>query len=513
MRIAFKYGWALCIVIGLWGGCKNGEDSTDGAGIRKPLEIVAKIVGADLAESKTVLDEFGSYDSNVGFSDGDQIGFYSMRDENGNENNGYINLPISYVAAEKCFKNEALIVDYPNNFGYTFAYYPYREDNSNDIDIYKSDGTVEDLLIAGTNRLSGGRIYLSFVHAFSMVIIVPGSGFEQAAEDETNTVRVVMKYGVKASAVKNIENGNIELNLTRDDTAPKIFIAQRRTNVMITKDGQEIPVCYSVILPNGAEIDHIEMIDNHGIVQQVDPQIESLDRGWRYPINVSITGTYPTVWPYEIQPWITEEQPIELGGIYGINTSEDFKTWVTQYNLYTSGSLSEEEKNQVIESLKAFGEMTDGKWRFQLNTSIDCAGLFGTHTLTSLITQLTDEFDGKNHTLSNLNTTLVGSIDEMGKITDLNINVIDITSANTTPIGAVALEMTGGEIVDCDIEDIRIETAGPVGALVGNATAGNISGNKVNGLLLGSGSSPDGITGIRSANVTCENNLSSALIF
>ena len=70
-----------------------------------------------------MIDDFGSYDSGAGFSDGDQMGFYSMRDENGNENNGYVNLPTRYVAAENCFKNEALIVDYPNNFGYTFGYF------------------------------------------------------------------------------------------------------------------------------------------------------------------------------------------------------------------------------------------------------------------------------------------------------------------------------------------------------------------------------------------------------
>ena len=303
----------------------------------------------------------------------------------------------------------------------------------------------------------------------------------------------------------------IELQLESDENAPTQFVAQRREDVSYVK-GQTVPVCYSVILPNGAEIDHIEMIDDHKTTQLIVPQLEALERSWRYPIKVSMEGTTPTVWPYEILPWTPDDSPIELGGTYGI-TLDNFKTWVTLYNRYTSGSLSDEEKTQVNEALKAFGEKTGGKWRFQLNADIDCKELFGDNQLTSVVARLKDEFDGKNHTLSNLNTTLIGSIEGNGKITDLNIDVVSITSETTKPTGALALEMTGGEISNCDIKNIQIETNGPVGALVGKATAGTISGNTVNGLLLGTESSDDGLTGTRDASVMCDNNQSSALIF
>lgn len=511
MKLLLKYGWILFLVTGLCGSCRNKDGLSEGSGTGKPLEIVAEIKGAEVSKSRTTLDGFGSY-SDAGFSsDEDTIGFYSMRDENGNAE-GYSNVPMQYDAQEKCFKKEDLIVEYPNNFGYTFAYYPYQDQTNDVIDIYKDDNTIEDLLIAGTSKISGGRIYLSFVHAFSMLIIVPGNGFEVSASatDPANEVSVTLKEGWKASVVKGTEK--IELQLESDDTAPKKFVAQRRENVSYA-EGQTVPVCYSVILPNGAEIDHIEMTDNHGTIQRIVPQLEALERSWRYPIKVSMEGTTPTVWPYEILPWTTDDSPIELGGTYGINTSDDFKTWVTQYNRYTSGNLSEAEKTLVIDALKAFGEMTDGKWRFQLNADIDCKGLFGDNPLTSVVARLTDEFDGKNHTLSNLNTTLIGSIEENGKITDLNIDVVSITSETTEPTGALALEMTGGEISNCDIKNIQIETNGPVGALVGKATAGTISGNTVNGLLLGTASSADGLTGLRNEGVVCVNNQSSALIF
>ena len=513
MKLLLKYGWILFLVTGLCGSCRNKDGLTEGSGTGKPLEIVAEIKGAEVSKSRAETDKFGSYSSDAGFSAGDKIGFYSMRDEKGDETKGYSNVLMQYDAQEKCFKKEDLIVDYPNNFGYTFAYYPYQDQTEpNVIDIYKDDNTI-DLLIAGTSKISGGRIYLSFVHAFSMLIIVPGNGFEKSASatDPANEVSVTLKKGWKASVVKGDEK--IELQLESDENAPTQFVAQRRVNVSYAQGQDPVPVCYSVILPNEAEIDHIEMTDNHGTIQRIVPQLEALKRSWRYPIKVSMEGTTPTVWPYEILPWTTDDSPIELGGTYGINTSDDFQTWVTQYNRYTSGNLSEAGKTQVIDALKAFGEMTDGKWRFQLNADIDCKGLFGDNQLTSVVARLTDEFDGKNHTLSNLNTTLIGSIEENGKITDLNIDVVSITSETTEPTGALALEMTGGEISNCDIKNIQIETNGPVGALVGKATAGTISGNTVNGLLLGTASSADGLTGVRNESVVCVNNQSSALIF
>ncbi len=513
MKKTLKYGLTLFVAVALCDGCKEAVSPAGQPQSRRPLEIEAEITGAELAESRTVKDEFDSYRSETGFSDGDQIGFYSMRDGNGDESNAPVNLPMTYTVAEKCFKNEALIVDYPNNFGYTFAYYPYAAENTDVIDIYKADGTVEDLLVAGTGRLSEGRIYLRFVHALSMVIFVPGTGFEIAAADAANEVRVFLREGLKACVTKDSEAGTIQLELTPDDTAPREFLARRRTDAMITVGGEAIPVCYSVILPAGAEIEHIEMTDNHGTVQQVVPQIEPLERSWRYPVRVEMTGTLPTVWPYEIQPWIDDGQPIELGGSFGIQTSEDLRNWVTLYNRYTSDNLPEDERERVVEQLKAFGEMTDGKWLFQLNADIDCEGLFGDDALTELVHRLNDTFDGRNRTLSNLTMPLIGTVGAEGRLADLNIDAITITSTTEAPLGAVAREMNGGAIVDCDIKNIRIETEGPVGAIAGRATAGTITGNRVNGLLLGASSDDDGITGSRSADVTCENNISSALIF
>lgn len=167
MKLLLKYGWILFLVTGLCGSCRNKDGLSEGSGTGKPLEIVAEIKGAEVSKSRTERDDFGSYSSKAGFSAGDKIGFYSMRDEKGDEDKGYWNVLMEYNAQEKCFKKEDLIVDYPNNFGYTFAYYPYPDQvqtEQNVIDIYKDDNTIEDLLIAGTSKISGGGfIYVSYM--------------------------------------------------------------------------------------------------------------------------------------------------------------------------------------------------------------------------------------------------------------------------------------------------------------------------------------------------------------
>lgn len=509
MGINLKYG-CFVLLASVLGGCQE----TDRAGSGKPLEIIADIRGAAIAETRANLDEFGSYDSKGGFTDGDRIGFYSMRDENGNPDNGYVNLPADYSKSDGFFKNDNLIADYPNNFGYTFAYYPYDAGNTCDVfNIYRPDGTIEDVLVAGTSRLTAGRLYLSFVHAFSMLIIVPGNGFEEAAADPGNQVTLVLKYGLDASVEKDPAAGKMDLVLNRDDNAPKRFRADRRTDVSYEIGGEPVPVCYSVIIPNGAEVSHIEMKDNHGILQRVNPEVKSFKRSWRYPVRVNMVGTTPVVWPYEIQPWVSSESPVDLGGEYGINTPEDFLDWAVQYNLYTSGTLSDEERENVIGILRSYGEMVEGKWHFQLNMSIDCSGLFGTDKISSVISRFPDEFDGKNHTLYNLDASFIEVLEENGLVTDLNVEGISIISEKDLPVGAIAMEMSGGEISECDVRDIFIETEGPAGALVGNAVAGTIRGNTVNGQLYASESSADGLTGLRSVNVICENNRNSGLIF
>lgn len=502
-----KYRWILFLIVGIFSGCQNVDDSLDNSNSDKPFEFVAEIEGASIAHSRAV-DDFGSKKN---FVSGDVIGFYSIRDEKGNPENGYSNFRLDYNVTGNCFTSDELSGNYANNFGNIFSYYPYDVSNSNDINIYTNSNEIKDLLIADGATISNGRIYLTFRHALSMLIIVPGTGFEKAAEDNTTEVKVVLKSGYKASVQK--ENDNFKFSLIQDDVKSKEIIAIRRENVSFTEGGESVPVCYSAILPFGDVVNHIEMKDNYGNLQKIRPDnIKTMAAGKRYPVNIYMEGTKPTIWPYEIKDWDVGGD-ISLGGEYGIDTPQEFEEWITVYNSYTTAT--DENKEQFNDELSKFGEKIEGKWKFQLNANIDCNNLFeGNKTLTSLVNVISDGdiFDGRNYTLINLKTPFISLI-EGGKLTNLNIQSFKYISDQKTPVGVLALKMSGGELTNCEVLEIHIETEGVVGALVGNATGGIISGNEVSGLLIGLSSSVDGLTGQRTDNVTCINNKYSAIIF
>lgn len=513
MKKSMKYGWILFLATVLFSGCQNADEWSEDSNNKRLLEFVAEIENAEVVHSRANGND--DFDSKKSFEAGDAIGFYSIRDEKGNPENGYSNFELVYNTTGNCFTSDKLSGNYANNFGNIFSYYPYEASNNDDINIYSNDNEIEDLLIANGATISNGRIYLTFRHALSMLIIIPGTGFEEAAANETNEVAIVLKSGYKASVKKN--NDSFSFSLLKDNSKSKKIIAKRRENVSFTEgeDAQIIPVCYSAILPYGDIIDYIEMNDNYGKVQKILPDnIKTMSAGKRYPINIYMEGTTPTIWPYEIQDW-GDGGDISLGGEYGIDTPQEFEEWITAYNSYTAEEVTEEAKKQLIEILKDFGEMKEGKWKFQLNADIDCSNLFaGNANLTYLVNFLAsgDTFDGRNYTLLNLKVPFVDLI-EGGKLTNVNIKTFKYLSDKTSPIGTLALRMTAGELTDCDIIGIHIETKGPVGALVGDATGGTISGNEVSGLLIGISSSVDGLTGQRTDNVTCTNNKYSAIIF
>ena len=486
-------------------GFDTKEALVSGAGgTGNALRIYADIGRMPPVQTRTVLDDLGSYLSEPGFSEGDMIGFYSMRDALGDASGGYSNYPMYYSESGNYFTNEELVVDYPNNLGYTFAYYPYSSSNTDVIDIYRPDGSVEDILVAGSSQIVQGRIYFGFRHAFSMLIIIPGAGFDAAGNQEE--AKVVLKTGRKAVVMKDEAGGSITLEVEDDAAAKKEFMAVRHTDVVLSEGGDVIPVCYSVILPEGAEVDYFVLTDNHGGTQRIYPGLDPLEQGWRYPVNVSMEGTAPVVWPYEILPW-EDEELIELGGDYGIGSTADFENWVLLYNSY----LRNLDDDGTVEGLRKYGEMTDGKWKFRLMADIDITGIFS--GAASLVTELKDELDGRNYTLTGLACTLAAALSDGGAVKNLNIASADISASGTSAVGVVANVMTGGSIIDCGLSDLRIEAEGLAGALVGSATGGSLTGNSVSGLLLSAGCSPDGLTGERTGDVTVSDNLSSALIY
>lgn len=521
MRAFVKYGLFLFAAAGsMLAGCQNdsapGAEGADGG----PFRIIATIEGNETVGSRVEKDDFGSYLSGVEggrFEEGvDQIGFYSLHDEDG-EGQGYSNYPLTY--SNGSFSSQELgNIEHPGNLGYIFAYYAYEAGNDGSdgkLGIYNADGTVKDVLIAGSAELSSSAVTLAFEHAFSMLFIIPGDGFAEAAGSQ-DKITVVIREKMQAAIEKNDDGISFVVGPSQDTDIPTEFVARKATDVDLA--GQEnIPVLYYVILPSNAEVDYIAMENDADEMQYVRPGTalpEKLAQGYRYPVSIRMEGTTPTLWPLTFSEWDSGED-IVLQEDAGIDTPEEFEDWLTAYNAYTGGNTSDE----TLAELAQYGTRDandETKWVFRLNADIVCSNLLDGAVAASLVTTLKDTFDGRNHTLSSLNLAggLIGTVAEGGILTGLNIEGITVTTESTAATGALANSMTGGEITDCSVTDIRMDAKGAVGALVGDATAGTITDNRANGLLFGASSSADRVTGTEPpAGVTCSGNRCSGIIF
>lgn len=528
MKKILKCGtFLLAAASGLFYACKN-EPVSDADGVKgEPFRIIAEIVGANTAGSRVEKDDFGSFLSNASggrFEEGtDRIGLYTLADAEGDATKGYNNLCLTY--SNGSFSSEALgNIEHPGNLGYVFGYFEYDTQNSESADnvlgMYDESGRVRDILVAGRSGLNSSTVSLAFEHAFSMLFVIPGEGFEQAAQTQ-ESIQIVLKQRMQARVDKSESSIDLVMEPSDNGSIPISFTAEKAENVTLMGQ-EEIPVCYYAILPSGAEVDYIRMTDNAGKIQYIRPdagKLPKLVRAWRYPVEVRMEGVSSTLWPLTFSPW-TDETSLVLREDAGIDSADEFEEWMDTYNEYTGGDTSA----KVLDALARYGtrdETDETKWIFRLNRDIDCSQLFtgtGGTKLSSLIATLKDTFDGRNHTLTNLSNLvlsggLVGTVEEGGMLTGLNVEGIRIESSETGAVGALANRMTGGEITDCSVTDIYIETEGRVGALVGEATGGGISGNLANGLLFGSSSSDDRVTGSREAGVTCSGNRCSGIIF
>ena len=278
MRAFVKYGLFLFAAAGsMLAGCRNesapGAEGADGG----PFRIIATIEGNETVGSRVLKDDFGSYLSGVEggrFEEGvDQIGFYSLHDEDG-EGQGYSNYPLTY--SNGSFSSQELgNIEHPGNLGYIFAYYAYEAGNDGSdgkLGIYNADGTVKDVLIAGSAELSSSAVTLAFEHAFSMLFIIPGDGFAEAAGSQDG-ITVVIREKMQAAVEKNGDGISFVVGPSQDTDIPTKFVARKATDVDLA--GQEnIPVLYYVILPSNAEVDYIAMENDADEMQYVRPGTE-----------------------------------------------------------------------------------------------------------------------------------------------------------------------------------------------------------------------------------------------
>lgn len=447
------------------------------------------------------VDEFYSFKSTNkggGFKNGCMIGLYSQNSTAGNfDENRLVNTPLTFNGSS--FKNENIDIPSMTNLGRTFVYYPYSAANpdtqnqetgnklqypinleysENDPNKLPNDkNRVIDLLTAKNSGSlnSQGKIYYSFSHACSMLMIYRGEGFLLAdRETEKNdVVEVKLKIGRKAFVRStDISKNDFSLYTENDNTQTDLIYP---TNVTIENEGdpEKAKSINTVILPPGAEIEYIMMTDMFGTKQYIYPeQSLKLTAGKKQPVTVSLKGLDPTIFPHEITDWEDKVITIETKnkGIYDLN---EFKAWINAYSINDESALEN------------YGTKVNDKWTFHIYSDID----FTTETaVQSFIPNFKDNLEGHGHILKNIslqqtgdnadtNLGFVGNLNG-GSINNLKIDGISVTSSADTEnhVGTIAGTVIGGSITNCKITGINIECEkGFAGALAGSITTGTIN--------------------------------------
>lgn len=475
------------------------------------LQTRADDSATEESTGRATVDEYYSFKStnnnqDGGFENGCQIGIYSLNSTAGVfDEDRLANTPLTYYGGS--FKNEDIDITSMTNLGRTFAYYPYSSNNPDDNEA--AEGTndlrypialeygtgdhnkisgdknrVIDLLIATSSGSlnSQGKIYYSFTHACSMLMIYRGDGFVLDSRDAEKNDEVVVKLkGGKKAFVSSIGKGNFKLLIEPDDDEAKDLIYP--TNVYIETINTETTEQRSVntvILPPGAEIEYIIMTDMFGTKQYIYPEdlLKPMTAGKKQPVTVKLDGLEPTIFPHNIIDWedvvieITNQNP----GIYSL---DQFNEWINAYN------------NNNESELESYGTKVGDKWTFHIYSDIDFSDIAPENqtTIQSFIPEFTDNLEGHGHTLKNIslqqqtdgtttdtNFGFVGNLNG-GSINNLKIDGISVTGSvdENDCVGTIAGTVTSGSITNCKITGINIECEkGFAGALAGNITAGTI---------------------------------------
>lgn len=478
------------------------------------LQTRADDSATEESTGRATVDEYYSFKStnnnqDGGFENGCQIGIYSLNSTAGVfDEDRLANTPLTYYGGS--FKNEDIDITSMTNLGRTFAYYPYSSNNPDDNEA--AEGTndlrypialeygtgdpnkisgdknrVIDLLIATSSGSlnSQGKIYYSFTHACSMLMIYRGDGFVLDSRDAEKNDEVVVKLkGGKKAFVSSIGKGNFKLLIEPDDDEAKDLIYP--TNVYIETINTETTEQRSVntvILPPGAEIEYIIMTDMFGTKQYIYPEdlLKPMTAGKKQPVTVKLDGLEPTIFPHNIIDWKDEVVTIvtKNKGVYDL---DDFNDWIKAYN---SNDLDRDKK--LIE----YGTKVGDKWTFDIYSDIDFSDIDSENqtTIQSFIPDFKDKLEGHGHTLKNISlqqqtgsTTTDTNFGFVGKLNGGSINNLKIDGISVTGsvgendyVGTIAGTVTSGSITNCKITGINIECEkGFAGALAGNITAGTI---------------------------------------
>ena len=494
--------------------------------------LAATIAGSEGVETRVARSSVDKW-SYTRFDDvSDQIGFYSLYGNlDGPDGNGpFTNEPMEYARGELTNNRpddrywrgifRPLHMNYDlalitNDVKSTFVYFPYcesMEDEGMELRVLGEDGIyrcVDALAISKiADELSGEMLSGSFNHTFSEVVIIRGYGFDNPLEGKEE-IKVVTTLPYSHAEVRNNTNtGHDDWKILKPVYHDSYKLSEQECREWVAWDGapyedkntgKEYPAKY-VIIPTAisgdrSTVNYVELYDNTGTLHKVttfglmtetNKRVSPNERYW---LTVKLEGLVPTIYPFAITPW---EEPANYTEqrARGINTAEEFLTFVMAYNTYNEFDRSEADE----EALKNFGDRYevagDVRWHFHINNDINLSSL-GFDNL--VIPKLCDTLDGRTKTLYGIkfDRAFITELQSKGCIRNLNISGLNITNTSGSAAGGLIDRMTGGLVSGCNV-DGYLNANGAAGLAVGQFTAGTISNSSFSGLVVGASSYNDG---------------------
>lgn len=482
------------------------------------------------------------------------------------------------------FGNSEYILD-PTTVGnnYSILYYPYYEDMPDPtlsstlpglpIRQRDTDGIDKCIDFMYTNSsyisVSNNVMQPSFSHLFVNLILQRGEGFRNARCED---IWIVMKnpctdIRIKQSSATSRHCYYLQYNPgeeTADELMVDLMDEVRKADPSVDEDEKYMVNKYALwktwagnpynaltsryaIIPPGSgaylnttsstatanpygEIYFVLIQDDDGHWQRVsDFYLSSAglrygSKGSRYVLTIQLEGVNVVIRP-SLVSWNDEVEITDVHKV-GINTPEEYGSWVAWYNRYISQNRSADE--EMITALKMYGDGVEGadgrmRWTFYINSDIKFSG----SEIFPQIDKLDDVLEGTStytdYEISNIQKPLIRTICENGILRALEFrNVYLVQSEDETekdmPYGAVALEIAGGTVERCNVVNGVLVSPNEVGMIAGKVTnGGTVKDCTVSGNIIGKSTAEnyDGLFGIVDGvpQPTLESNKCSGLKF
>lgn len=458
------------------------------------LEIVPVLNG--MVQSRaSISEEDKTY---YQFETGDNCGYFSANGGPGDA--GYNNLKMTFTGG--LFTCDE-VIDI-NRLGHTVAYFPYDENITEGVDVRKSDGSVIDLLVGLDGSYKPLEGYsVNFVHAFSMLIIKGGKGFEHITD---NDITVTVDQPIKTMKMVDNPSGNplkqLEFSGEEDDAQ---FKGVTKGKFKDSSTGEDVDAWF-IIIPSGGnpvKVLSVTATDDLGNTHVIPVPNADINEGnglkmsSRYPFTVKMDELVPTISIERIIPWNTETIDIQtqtgINSVFRQGDEDDssFRAWTAAYAAY----LNSNRNAAYEEPLKKFGNKDEhGIWHFTINANLDFSGyvtddgeIYG-----QAIPVLEDELDCTGHTLTNLtlrngvSSAFIGEIRSNGLLSNVRLENISITGGSGAS-GLVAAKISGGKVENCSARNIQVECNNAVGALAGEMNGGEAVNCSFIGRIIGTG--------------------------